>query len=63
MENIILDSKNDFEKTKNESQNIFICEEKINIINDIFENHIEDLESEKLNVEKLKSEIINYAKI
>ena len=63
MENIILDSKNDFEKTKNESQNIFICEEKINIINDIFENHIEDLESEKLNAEKLKSEIINYATI
>ena len=63
MKNIILDSKNDFEKTKNESQNIFICEEKINIINDIFENHIEDLESEKLNAEKLKSEIINYATI
>mgnify|MGYP002519136155 FL=1 len=63
IENIILDSKNNFEKTKNESQNIFISEEKINIINDIFENHIEDLESEKLNAEKLKSEIMNHATI
>ena len=63
IENIILDSKNNFEKIKNESQNIFIFEEKINIINDIFKNHIEDLESEKLNAEKLKSEITNHATI
>ena len=63
IENIILDSKNNFEKTKDESQNIFISKEKINIINGIFENHIEDLESEKLNAEKLKSEIMNHATI
>ena len=52
IENIINNSKNNFEKTKKESQNIFISEEKINIINDMFQSYIEDLESEKLNIEK-----------
>lgn len=60
MENIILDLKNNFEKTKSVSENIFISEEKINIINDLFKSNIEDLESEKLNAEKLKSEIMEY---
>lgn len=63
IENIINNSKNNFEKTKNESQNIFISEEKINIINDIFKSYIEDLESEKLNIEKFKSEILEFATI
>ena len=60
IENIILDSKNNFEKTKCKSQNIFISEEKINIINDMFQSYIEDLESEKLNIEKFKSEILEF---
>lgn len=63
IENIINNSKNNFEKTKNESQNIFISEEKINIINDVFQSYIEDLESEKLNIEKFKSEILEFATI
>lgn len=60
MENIIKDSKNDFEKTNIMSKNIFISEEKTNIINDMFRSHIEDLESEKLNAEKLKIELEEY---
>ena len=63
IENIINNSKNNFEKTKKESQNIFISEEKINIINDMFQSYIEDLESEKLNIEKFKSEILEFATI
>ena len=63
IENIINNSKNNFEKTKNEYQNIFISEEKINIINDMFQSYIEDLESEKLNIEKFKSEILEFATI
>ena len=63
IENIIYNSKNNFEKTKNEFQNIFISEEKINIINDMFKSYIEDLESEKLNIEKFKSEILEFATI
>ena len=60
IENIINNSKNNFEKTKKASQNIFISEEKINIINDMFQSYIEDLESEKLNIEKFKIEIIEF---
>ena len=63
IENIINNSKNNFEKTKKESQNIFISEEKINIINDMFQSYIEDLESEKLNIEKFKSETLEFATI
>ena len=63
IENIIFNLKNNFEKTKNESQNIFISEEKINIINDMFQSYIEDLESEKLNAEKLKSELLEFETI
>ena len=63
IENIINNSKNNFEKTKKESQNIFISEEKINIINDMFQPYIEDLESEKLNIEKFKSETLEFATI
>ena len=63
IENIINNSKNNFEKTKKESQNIFISEEKINIINDMFKSYIEDLESEKLNIEKFKSETLEFATI
>ena len=63
IENIILNLKNNFEKTKNESQSIFISEEKINIINDMFQSYIEDLESEKLNAEKLKSELLEFETI
>lgn len=63
IENIIADLKNNFEKTNNMSQNIFISEEKANIINDMFDSHIEDLESEKLNAQKLKSELEKYASV
>ena len=63
IENIINNSKNNFEKTQNEYQNIFISEEKINIINDMFKSYIEDLENEKLNIEKFKSEILEFTTI
>ncbi|MBW5396615.1 pyrrolo-quinoline quinone, partial [Brachyspira pilosicoli] len=56
IDNIILNIKNNFKI----SRNIFMSDEEFNFFREIFDDYIENLESEKLNAEKLKSEIENH---
>ena len=56
IDNIIYNIKNNFEI----SRNIFMSDEEFNFFREIFNDYIENLESEKLNAEKLKSEIENH---
>lgn len=60
IDNIITDLKNDFEKNKEISKSIFISEDKFNIFIDMFNSYINNLESEKLDAERLKNEIENH---
>ena len=60
IENIIINSKNNFIKNNDVSKSIFTSEDKFNIFIDMFNSHIDSLESEKLDAERLKSEIENH---
>lgn len=59
IDNIIYNIKNNFEI----SRNIFMSNEEFNFFREIFDDYIENLESDKLNAEKLKSEIENHETI
>lgn len=59
IDNIISNIKNNFEI----SRNIFMSDEEFNFFREIFDDYIENLESEKLNAEKLKNEIENHETI
>lgn len=59
IDNIIIDIKNDFYKNKAVNKSIFISDEEFNFFIDMFNSHIENLESSKLDAERLKSEIEN----
>ncbi len=61
--NIIIDIKDDFDKSKITNKSIFVSDEEFNLFIDMFNNHIENLESEKLDAERLKSEIENHETI
>ena len=60
IDNIIIDLKNGFVKDKEISKSVFISEDKFNTFIDMFNSYIENLESEKLDAERLKSEIENH---
>ena len=60
IDNIIIDLKNGFLKDKEISKSVFISEDKFNTFIDMFNSYIENLESEKLDAERLKSEIENH---
>ncbi|WP_028328460.1 AAA family ATPase [Brachyspira alvinipulli] len=60
IDNIIIDLKNGFDKNKEISKSVFISEDKFNTFIDMFNSYIENLESEKLDAERLKSEIENH---
>ena len=60
IDNIIIDLKDNFFKNEKKSKSIFISEEKFNFFTDMFNSYIDNIESEKLDAEKLKSEIENH---
>ena len=63
IENIIINLKNDYNANKKNTKSIFISEEKFNIFDDIFNSYIDNLESEKLDAQRVKSEIENHETI
>lgn len=63
IENIINTSKNNFNKSKSYSKSVFMPGEKFCLYEDIFNSYTAGLESEKLDAERLKSEIENYEAI
>ncbi|WP_300366618.1 AAA family ATPase [Brachyspira sp.] len=63
IDNIIIDIKNDFDKNKNMNKSIFISDDEFNFYIDMFNSHIENLENDKLDAERLKSEIENHETI
>ncbi|MEI0799551.1 pyrrolo-quinoline quinone, partial [Brachyspira intermedia] len=63
IENIIVNFKNDFNKNKYTNKSIFISDENFNFFTDMFNSYIENLESEKLDAERLKSEIEEHETI
>ena len=63
IENIIVNFKNDFNKNKYTNKSIFISDENFNFFTEMFNSYIENLESEKLDAERLKSEIEEHETI
>lgn len=63
IENIIVNFKNDFNKNKYSNKSIFISDDSFNFFTDMFNSYIENLESEKLDAERLKSEIEQHETI
>ena len=63
IENIIANFKNDFNKNKYTNKSIFISDENFNFFTEMFNSYIENLESEKLDAERLKSEIEEHETI
>ncbi|WP_416487635.1 AAA family ATPase [Brachyspira hyodysenteriae] len=63
IENIIVNFKNDFNKNKYSNKSIFISDDSFNFFTEMFNSYIENLESEKLDAERLKSEIEQHETI
>lgn len=63
IENIIIDFKNDFNRNKSINKSIFMSDEEFTFFENMFNTYIENLESEKLDAERLKSEIENHETI
>ncbi|EKV56251.1 Pyrrolo-quinoline quinone [Brachyspira hampsonii 30446] len=63
IENIIVNFKNDFNKNKYSNKSVFISDEKFNFFTEMFNSYIENLESEKLDAQRLKSEIEQHETI
>lgn len=63
IENIIIDFKNDFNRNKSINKSIFMSDDEFTFFENMFNTYIENLESEKLDAERLKSEIEKHETI